>query len=108
MNFKRSPSKVWWGSESLEFREVSSSPGSQDSGFSDTESSPNHPERNRFERFSTETFIRNEAKRLNCRKVNASTSKQGCPEKCAEVNNNEDTPKLTSRSIIAKNIFKGK
>ncbi|XP_066142000.1 protein inscuteable homolog isoform X1 [Euwallacea fornicatus] len=40
MSFKRSPSKVWWGSETLEFREVSSSPGSQDSGFSDTEGSP--------------------------------------------------------------------
>ncbi|CAG9766692.1 unnamed protein product [Ceutorhynchus assimilis] len=39
MSFKRSPSKVWWGSESLEFREVSSSPGSQDSGFSDSETS---------------------------------------------------------------------
>uniref|UniRef100_A0AAR5PQT4 Protein inscuteable homologue C-terminal domain-containing protein n=3 Tax=Dendroctonus ponderosae TaxID=77166 RepID=A0AAR5PQT4_DENPD len=87
MNFKRSPSKVWWGSESVEFREVSSSPGSQDSGFSDTESSPNHPERNR--------------------KVNGSTTKEDCTEKSAEVNNNEDTPKLTSRSIIAKNIFKG-
>lgn len=38
--FKRSPSKVWWGNDSLEWREVSSSPGSQDSGFSDTETSP--------------------------------------------------------------------
>jgi hypothetical protein len=38
--FKRSPSKVWWASESLEWREVSESPGSQDSGFSDTETSP--------------------------------------------------------------------
>ncbi|XP_056644652.1 protein inscuteable homolog [Diorhabda sublineata] len=36
--FKRSPSKVWWGSDSTEWRE---SPGSQDSGFSDTETSPN-------------------------------------------------------------------
>lgn len=38
--FKRSPSKVWWGNESLEWREISASPGSQDSGFSDTETSP--------------------------------------------------------------------
>ncbi|XP_060527064.1 protein inscuteable homolog [Cylas formicarius] len=44
MSFKRSPSKVWWGSESLEYREVSSSPGSQDSGFSDTETSPHNRE----------------------------------------------------------------
>lgn len=36
--FKRSPSKVWWASDSVEWREVSSSsPGSQDSGFSDSE-----------------------------------------------------------------------
>ncbi|RZC42648.1 inscuteable -like protein, partial [Asbolus verrucosus] len=39
-NFKRSPSKMWWISESVEWREVSESPGSQDSGFSDTEVSP--------------------------------------------------------------------
>lgn len=39
--FKRSPSKVWWANESVEWREISSSPGSQDSGFSDTETSPN-------------------------------------------------------------------
>lgn len=38
--FKRSPSKVWWGNDNLEWREVSSSPGSQDSGFSDSENSP--------------------------------------------------------------------
>lgn len=38
--FKRSPSKVWWGNDNHEWREVSSSPGSQDSGFSDTETSP--------------------------------------------------------------------
>ncbi|KAJ8921521.1 hypothetical protein NQ315_003139 [Exocentrus adspersus] len=38
--FKRSSSKVWWASDSLEWREISSSPGSQDSGFSDTETSP--------------------------------------------------------------------
>ncbi|XP_023311619.1 protein inscuteable homolog [Anoplophora glabripennis] len=38
--FKRSPSKVWWGNDSLEWREISASPGSQDSGFSDTETSP--------------------------------------------------------------------
>ncbi|KAJ8960487.1 hypothetical protein NQ318_013771 [Aromia moschata] len=39
--FKRSPSKVWWGSDDTpEYRENSSSPGSQDSGFSDTETSP--------------------------------------------------------------------
>lgn len=38
--FKRSPSKVWWGNDSVEWREVSSSPGSQDSGFSDSETSP--------------------------------------------------------------------
>lgn len=38
--FKRSPSKVWWGNDHQEWREVSSSPGSQDSGFSDTETSP--------------------------------------------------------------------
>lgn len=38
--FKRSPSKVWWGNDSQEWLEVSSSPGSQDSGFSDTETSP--------------------------------------------------------------------
>ncbi|KAK9884619.1 hypothetical protein WA026_007459 [Henosepilachna vigintioctopunctata] len=36
--FKRSPSKVWWGNDSdLEWRTSSSSPGSQDSGFSDSE-----------------------------------------------------------------------
>lgn len=39
-DFKRSPSKVWWASESLQWREISGSPGSQDSGFSDTETSP--------------------------------------------------------------------
>lgn len=38
--FKRSPSKVWWGNDNLEWREISSSPGSQDSGFSDSETSP--------------------------------------------------------------------
>ncbi|CAG9865301.1 unnamed protein product [Phyllotreta striolata] len=37
--FKRSPSKVWWGNDT-EWREISTSPGSQDSGFSDTETSP--------------------------------------------------------------------
>ncbi|XP_044259470.1 protein inscuteable homolog isoform X2 [Tribolium madens] len=42
-DFKRSPSKVWWASESLEWREISGSPGSQDSGFSDTETSPPIP-----------------------------------------------------------------
>ncbi|CAG9815714.1 unnamed protein product [Phaedon cochleariae] len=40
--FKRSPSKVWWANESAEWREVSASPGSQDSGFSDTETSPHN------------------------------------------------------------------
>ncbi|XP_028141241.1 protein inscuteable homolog [Diabrotica virgifera virgifera] len=44
--FKRSPSKVWWGSETMEWREVSTSPGSQDSGFSDTETSPNLQQQN--------------------------------------------------------------
>ncbi|CAH1100811.1 unnamed protein product [Psylliodes chrysocephalus] len=44
-DFKRSPSKVWWGSE-MEWREVSTSPGSQDSGFSDTETSPNLQQQN--------------------------------------------------------------
>lgn len=35
-NFKRSPSKVWWGNEDQSWRSSSSSPGSQDSGFSDS------------------------------------------------------------------------
>lgn len=36
--FKRSPSKVWWGSDAdQDRRNASSSPGSQDSGFSDSE-----------------------------------------------------------------------
>ncbi|XP_065169411.1 protein inscuteable homolog isoform X2 [Atheta coriaria] len=39
--FHRSPSKVWWAEEALSFRAFSESPGSQDSGFSDTETSPN-------------------------------------------------------------------
>lgn len=40
-DFKRSPSKVWWASDFLDRREeVSGSPGSQDSGFSDTETPP--------------------------------------------------------------------
>ncbi|CAH0553065.1 unnamed protein product [Brassicogethes aeneus] len=43
--FKRSPSKVWWGNESLEWREISASPGSQDSGFSDSENSPHNQHR---------------------------------------------------------------
>lgn len=40
--FKRSPSKVWWTEEnpSWRHRSASASPGSQDSGFSDTEASP--------------------------------------------------------------------
>lgn len=39
--FKRSPSKVWWNEEVSNWRlYASSSPGSQDSGFSDTEASP--------------------------------------------------------------------
>lgn len=40
--FTRSPSKVFWGSEEISWhhRATSSSPGSQDSGFSDTETSP--------------------------------------------------------------------
>lgn len=43
--FKRSPSKVWWTEEnpSWRHRSASSSPGSQDSGFSDTEASPPCP-----------------------------------------------------------------
>ncbi|KAG5869392.1 Protein inscuteable-like protein [Gonioctena quinquepunctata] len=40
--FKRSPSRVWWGNDANEWREVSASPGSQDSGFSDTETSPHN------------------------------------------------------------------
>nr|CAH7744602.1 unnamed protein product [Callosobruchus chinensis] len=35
--FKRSPSKFSWDSEFLELRDTCASPGSQDSGFSDTE-----------------------------------------------------------------------
>lgn len=40
--FTRSPSKVFWGSDNISWshRTTSSSPGSQDSGFSDTETSP--------------------------------------------------------------------
>lgn len=40
--FKRSPSKVWWTEDnpSWRLRSASASPGSQDSGFSDTEASP--------------------------------------------------------------------
>ncbi|KAJ8982941.1 hypothetical protein NQ317_005256 [Molorchus minor] len=37
--FKRSPSKIWWANDDLQWRDNSSSPGSQDSGFSDTETS---------------------------------------------------------------------
>lgn len=51
--FKRSPSKVWWGSESTEWREISTSPGSQDSGFSDTETSPNLQQQNTKNNTST-------------------------------------------------------
>ncbi|XP_018325698.1 protein inscuteable homolog [Agrilus planipennis] len=42
--FQRSPSKVWWGEEALNWsqRSTSSSSGSQDSGFSDTETSSGH------------------------------------------------------------------
>ncbi|KAL3276534.1 hypothetical protein HHI36_011909 [Cryptolaemus montrouzieri] len=46
--FKRSPSKVWWGNDSEHnWRTSSSSPGSQDSGFSDSEM--NHNIENRLE-----------------------------------------------------------
>lgn len=42
-DFKRSPSKVWWNEETSSWRlQASASPGSQDSGFSDTETFPTH------------------------------------------------------------------
>lgn len=41
--FHRSPSKVWWPDEYSWARNISASPGSQDSGFSDTETSPPAP-----------------------------------------------------------------
>ncbi|XP_050303501.1 protein inscuteable homolog isoform X2 [Anthonomus grandis grandis] len=84
MSFKRSPSKVWWGSESLEFREVTSSPGSQDSGFSDAEGSPQHTDKER-----------------------KTVQKGGQEEVIEEENNNVQTPKKVSNRQIAKNIFKG-
>ncbi|XP_030747717.1 protein inscuteable homolog isoform X2 [Sitophilus oryzae] len=87
MSFKRSPSKVWWGSESLEFREVSASPGSQDSGFSDTETSPRNSERNRAKNSS----------KHNLKEV---------IEEGKEENNNDLTPKSSGNQEITKNIFK--
>lgn len=44
--FQRNPSKVWWGGDSQNWgvRSASASPGSQDSGFSDTEASPPAPQ----------------------------------------------------------------
>lgn len=40
-DFKRSPSKVWWNEDNTTWRlHASASPGSQDSGFSDTETFP--------------------------------------------------------------------
>lgn len=49
--FQRSPSKVWWLDESNSNnwdRIASASPGSQDSGFSDTESSPTARQKRHF------------------------------------------------------------
>ncbi|KAF7273345.1 spindle orientation adaptor protein inscuteable isoform X2 [Rhynchophorus ferrugineus] len=88
MSFKRSPSKVWWGNDSLEYRDVSASPGSQDSGFSDTETSSHNVEKER-NRNNNNQNVNN--------KNNSNVKEDGT---------NHETPRKLKDKDIAKNIFK--
>ncbi|EEZ98754.1 hypothetical protein TcasGA2_TC001318 [Tribolium castaneum] len=94
-DFKRSPSKVWWASESLEWREISGSPGSQDSGFSDTETSPPIP-KNVAEQI---------AKNSDCSKAgNLSSNYQ---EKTTPDKSIKQSPLYTKNSPrVSRNLFK--
>nr|CAI5844308.1 unnamed protein product [Callosobruchus analis] len=61
--FKRSPSKFSWDSEFLELRDTCASPGSQDSGFSDTETHPNfHNRRSKNNIKTSERLVKSDTK----------------------------------------------